>query len=205
MRVAQASAPATVERVSGRRVDLWRDDGALLKGQHLENLVELPVDVDDWEREPQQDLPAPEDDSEKSRLSPGQLLERKAAGSVPLPVVKAKLRGLGPGCYVACASGGPERTRIGKVLEVSEAEGFVVVHRHRAVPDSRLRICWEPLFVVGGAGAVADRESVPRLKLLAVVDVHSGVLAHSNARALDHAGWCVDEGGPAAHGGLQLH
>ena len=75
--------------------------------------------------------------------------------------------------------------------------------------DSRLRVCWEPLFVVNGevvagAGAAADRESVPRPKLLAVVDVHSGVLAHSSARALDRAGWRVDEGGPVADGGLQL-
>ena len=34
--------------------------------------------------------------------------------------------------------------------------------------------------------------------------LHSGVLAHSSARALDRAGWRVDEGGPAADGGLQL-
>ena len=78
--------------------------------------------------------------------------------------------------------------RVGKVLEVSEAEGYVVVHRHQARTDSRLRVCWEPLFVVGGevvagAGATADRESVHRARLLAVVDLHSGVLAHSSARA----------------------
>ena len=99
--------------------------------------------------------------------------------------------------------------RIGKVLEVSKAEGFVVVHRHGAVTDSRLRVCWEPLFVVegevvAGAGAAADRELVPWAKLLAVVDLHSGVLAHSSARAFDRAGWRIDEGGPAADGGLQL-
>ena len=93
--------PATVERVSGRHADLRRDDGAFLKGQHLENVVELPVGVDDWEREPLPDLVAPGGDDGRARLSPGQLLERKSAGPVPLPVQKAKLRGLGPGCYVA--------------------------------------------------------------------------------------------------------
>ena len=57
---------------------------------------------------------------------------------------------------------------------------------------------------MAGAGAAADRESVPWAKLLAVVDLHTGVLAHSSVRALDRAGWRIDEGGPAADGGLQL-
>eukprot|EP00974_Lingulodinium_polyedra_P021984 2121558-Lingulodinium_polyedra.AAC.1 len=74
-----------MEKVQGRHVDVRRDDGVVLRGRHLENLVELPLDVDDWERER---AAAPDLDSSEpggGRLSPGQLLERKAGGKVPLP------------------------------------------------------------------------------------------------------------------------
>ena len=72
--------------MNGRHADLRRDDGTLLKGQHLENMVELPMDVDDWEGGPRPDLGAQEADEGCGRLSPGQLLERKAVRPVPLPV-----------------------------------------------------------------------------------------------------------------------
>eukprot|EP00969_Alexandrium_andersonii_P319430 14110593-Alexandrium_andersonii.AAC.1 len=59
--------------------------------------------------------------------------------------------------------------------------------------------------VVSGASAVADRESVPFAQLLAAVALHSGVLAHASAPALDRAGWRVEEGIASSEGDLQLH
>eukprot|EP00969_Alexandrium_andersonii_P260662 11524288-Alexandrium_andersonii.AAC.1 len=84
-----------------------------------------------------------------------------------------------------------------------------MVHRFAARADHRLRLRWEPQFVVdgavvSGAGAVADRQSAPLTQLLAAVALHSGVLAHASTRALGRAGWRVEEGIAASEGDLQL-
>ena len=71
----------------GREADLRRAGAALLNGQHFENPVGLPVEVDDWACWAKGLLPAADGDS--GRRSRGHLLERVAIGPHPLPTTKA--------------------------------------------------------------------------------------------------------------------
>ena len=153
--------PGTVTEVdrSGRKATVRRDDGAVLKSVHVENLVDLPDEVDDWESRLRQDLPAEgaageaDRDTVESRRSPGQLLSARPAAE-PLAVQKARVKGLQAGVHIAYGVEGPKRMRVGRVTEVASMEQTLVVHRFAAHCDQRLRVTWVPLFLDGPGGAV---------------------------------------------------
>ena len=111
--------PGTVVEVRGRKATVRRDDGALLKDLHLENLVELPLEVDDWEdRAAKPDLEGedarPQRDRVDERRSPGQLMEDPKPLVKEMAAQKAKVKGLQVGVYLAYAAEGPRRMRVGR-------------------------------------------------------------------------------------------
>ena len=136
--------PGTVTEVdrSGRKCSVRRDDGVVLKSIHLENIVELPDDVVDWEVRVRPELDpdsgggAPRDRVDLRR-SPGQLLGARPP-SEPLAAQKARVKGLQVGVHIAYASEGPRRMRVGRVLELCEMERVAIAHRFAARCDQRL-------------------------------------------------------------------
>ena len=73
------------------------------------------------------------------------------------------------------------------------------VHKFRAQWDVSLRVRWLPLFYdaegaeTTEAGGKPSIESITPKHVLAVVQLHDGVLQHSVARRLDRAGWKIAE------------
>ena len=42
----------TVTRVENRRIELRTDDGLIIRDGHIDDMVVIPPDVDDYEKEP---------------------------------------------------------------------------------------------------------------------------------------------------------
>ena len=85
-------------------------------------------------------------------------------------------------------------------------ESAITIQTYHAVTDKRLRINWLPMFVArpedGGKKRVIPSgkpglENIPIGKIIAVVQMHNGVIGHAVARRLDRAGWKFEEPPPA--------
>ena len=210
--------PAEVIKVEGHRVDLRKPYGVVFKGVHLENFVEIPTDVDDWEipgpRPAQLEPDLPVTPSEDPPRPLGQMLEAGGADRLEMLGManqKTRLRGLESGRYIVHTGDGVRRCRISRVLSVHPPELLVQAHRYSAVTDARLRVRWVPQFtntegeVVLGAGSNPVKQSIGfAAAIIGVVELHDGVLAHSSARKLNRAGWRVDAASVAADGAVVL-
>ena len=64
-------------RSDQRRVELRTDDGLIIKDGHIDDMVVIPPDVDDWEKEPIELAPV---DPESLPRSLGQMLKDGAKG-----------------------------------------------------------------------------------------------------------------------------
>ena len=85
--------PGTIVGLPGRRVDIKTDDGLVVRGAHIDDILLIPEEVDDWEKE--EVVLGP---SEPDRLprSPGQMIEQAGKGVVPqTKAVTKAIRGLG--------------------------------------------------------------------------------------------------------------
>ena len=90
--------PGTVTRVENRRVELRTDDGLIIKNGHIDDMVVIPPDVDDFEKEPL------EPETLEQKLGPrplGHMIRDGArAAAAPVRPVKAAIRNLGVGRMV---------------------------------------------------------------------------------------------------------
>ena len=188
--------------VKGSKVDIRCADGVLLKDVHADWVVVIPQEVDDIERGTpialEDDTDAPQ--SLDSRRSPGQMIEAAARGASPVaPCAPKRIKGLQVGSYVVYTGEGVKRCRVGRVLNLSDVERAVTVHKHRAVTDSRLRVRWLPSFIDADQGEIVGAGTTPAIQtvsvdaLVSVIELHDGVIGHASARRLDKAGWRIDD------------
>lgn len=197
--------PCRVTETHGNTCTLQRPDGTTIRDAHVEDVILGPDNATDWERNAPLLLEAPEmQETEGSRRSLGQMKE-----SDPDPVLTrsgaGELDKLSVGQYVAySAAQHPQekqvrRCRMGRVHTISRPEDKIIIHRYKPVTDGRLRLRWVPAFVgeVGQESITPAKqpslETVTARRILCVVQLHDGVLAHATARQLDKAGWRLDE------------
>ena len=212
--------PAAVEAVRGRHADCRRlVDKVLVRGVHFENLVALPEEIDNWEGAERLPLELDSAAEPSGAASLGQMIDAAAQGrptrGLPLelearPAARARLRGLEKGRHVVYAGEARRRCRVGRVIEVASAEGRLTVHRYGAAVGGRLTVQWVPLYVgddglpVRVAGARPLLQEIGTAAVLAVVDLHSGVLGHAAAARLARAGWRVEDAAVADDGSLDV-
>ena len=147
---------------------------------------------------PQEDQPR---SLEGPSRSPGEMLEdagqevEKAADKG-----KGKKPRLEPGLHIAHAKDAQLRTcSVGRVWVLTKAEASVQVHKFRGQWGASLRVRWMPLFYgtdgaeTTEAGGKPSLEGITPKQVLAVVQLHDGVLQHSVARRLDRSGWKIPE------------
>ena len=130
------------------------------------------------------------------------MLEQPADRPHPKPKAKGKLDKLSAGQYIAYSLSRPGKVcTVGRVWTITRAEASIVVHKHKPSTDGRLRVKWRPVFTAqteaGGhevldAGAAPSLEQITVQQVLAVVQLHDGVMSHAAARRLDKAGWTLD-------------
>jgi len=189
--------PCVVLKVQGNKCKLQRKDGTFLDSVHLEDILVVPDSITD----PEQDIVFDDEeelriDTTERRRSPGEMIEDREKQKQDEPVKPGKLEKVTAGNYIVY-SVGTKKCTIGKVISVSKAEANVVVHKHRPVSDSRLRLYWTPVYVeageeVLGSGSTPALETVTIRQLLWPVQLHDGVLAHAAARRLDHMEYRLD-------------
>ena len=157
--------PYVVTELHGNKCSLRKPDGNLISNVHLEDVLLVPPDTRNLEREP---LKFPEDDKYgilddvDVRRSPGEMLEDDGAlrdAHLPDPGKPSKLDKVVAGNTVAF-SVDKKTFRIGKVLNVSKAEGKATVQVYSPTSDGRLRIQWRPLFVEHGEETYHGAEPV---------------------------------------------
>jgi len=204
------SDPCVVENASGNKLSLRRADGVLLRDVHVEDVVLLPRNTQMLEsREPIEMSPAAAvgavaaADTE-ARRSIGEMLEAAMLPEQPVskPMKLGKLDKLTVGMHIAYTLDRKAKVcLVGKIKTVTKTEACVVVHKHKAVSDGRLRLTWKPLFTapVEQGGAESLEEGAPVLDrvgvkdILSDVELHDGVMSHAAARKLDRAGWRFEQ------------
>ena len=205
--------PALVLEVHGNKCSLKTKDGTILKDIHLEDVMLVPESARNLEKAPLEF----EDEGDNSlmldsldhRRSPGLMLEDqgKSVEAQNKSFTDAK-KGMSPGKLDRVQTGNhvvyvladkKKEITVGKVTAVSRSEQTVIVHRYKPVTDGHLRLYWLPVYVeegteVLGSGSNASTETVSVKRLLFPVQLNDGVLAHSAARRLDHAGYSYERG-----------
>ena len=149
-------------------------DGTITKDIHLEDVMLVPENTRNLEKEPPHFL---EEDSLtlddiNERRSPGMMIEdqgRKVEEQAKQLIEARKRQSPGKmdtvhaGNHVVYViDGSRKECTVGKVTALSKAEATVIVHRYRPVSDNHMRLHWEPIYVEGGAevlGLILDRLS----------------------------------------------
>ena len=72
--------PGTVLAAPGRRLDIRTDDGVIIRDAHLDDVLVIPDEVDDWEKEP---LALGPGEPDRLPRSPGQMIEQAGRGVTP--------------------------------------------------------------------------------------------------------------------------
>jgi hypothetical protein len=99
--------------------------------------------------------------------------------------------------FVAFKGAGRKTVRVGRVTNISKAAGEVVLHRYKPVSDGRMRVKWEPVFIIDGQevlsqGNTALLETVPFSKIMMIVQLNDGTMSHAAARRLDTNGYMFE-------------
>jgi len=162
--------PGTVQGASGRRVDIRTDDGIVIRGAHIDDLLVIPDDVDDWEKE---DLVLGAPDPGHLPRSPGQMIEQGGRGvALPTALVKKAQRGLALHRMVIYSTGrGGRRCSCGKIILMSGLEGTITVHRYAPISDNRLRVKWLPVYIGDDGQEVVDAGTRAAVETVNVRDV----------------------------------
>ena len=131
--------PGTVTRVENRRIELRTDDGLIIRDGDIDDMVVIPPDVDDYEKEP---LGPESVEDQSGPRSLGKMIQDGARReAVPARPVKIAIRNLGIGRMVVYDSGlGLKRCACGKAILLSGVEGTVTVHCYRPVSNQHLRV-----------------------------------------------------------------
>ena len=199
--------PALITEIHGNKCTLRKQDGTTVEHIHLEDVMKVPENARNLEKDHIQfDEPDSVDvEDMDERRSPGMMLEdrgkkvaEQAKALAKEGMSPGKIHKIHPGNYVVYkVEGKPKVVSVGQVTAVSAAEATVVIHRHKPVTDHHLRLYWRPLYVeegqeVLGSGATPAKETVPINRILFPVQIHDGVLGHAAARRLDQSGYRYD-------------
>ena len=114
--------PGTVLAAPGRRLDFRTDDGVIIRDAHLDDVLVIPDEVDDWEKEP---LALGPGEPDRLPRSPGQMIEQAGRGLTPQSkAVKKAIRGLGLTKVIVYNTGhGTRRCSCGKVILLNDLGG----------------------------------------------------------------------------------
>ena len=148
--------PALVVEIHGNKCTLRKQDGKKLTDIHLEDVILVPENARNLEKDP---LIFDEDnekevllDSVDERRSPGEMLEdrgNRVKEQTEAFEKEEKRKTLSPGKLEKLQTGNfvvyllPGRVKectVSKVTAISRAKAVVVVHRYRAITDNHLRL-----------------------------------------------------------------
>jgi len=164
---------------------------------HMEDMIVVPQDAQDLEREQAEPIVF-EDDGAEHRRGVGEICDAagKARGGTEHKFNrKGRPYVLRAGDVVAYSTGLRKTCRVGRVKSINGTEGSCTVHKMRPVGASSLRVSWKPVFLQEDktesfAGTEPSVETVTFKQLITKLEVNAdGILGHAGARRLDKAGY----------------